>query len=54
VEESDHGFREISINDRLRNRNGNDVRLKLGERVEVTVEAKAVKKMTTLKLVPNG
>lgn len=48
VEESDHGFREIRINNRLRNENGNDVRLKLGERVEVTVEAKAVKKATTL------
>jgi hypothetical protein len=33
VEESDHGSREIRINDRLRNENGNDVRLKLGERL---------------------
>jgi hypothetical protein len=41
VEESDHGFREIRINNRLRNENGSDVRLKLGERVAVTVEAKA-------------
>lgn len=47
VEESDHGFREIRINNRLKDENGNDVRLKLGERVEVTVEAKAVKKATT-------
>jgi hypothetical protein len=47
VEESDHGIREIRINNRLKNENGNDVRLKLGERVEMTVEAKAVKKATT-------
>jgi hypothetical protein len=47
VEESDHGFREIRINNRLKGENENDVRLKLGERVEVTVEAKAVKKATT-------
>lgn len=44
VEESDHGFREIRINNRVKNENGNDVRLKLGERVKVTVEAKVVRK----------
>ena len=47
VEEADHVFREIHINNTLKNENGNDVSLKLGARVEVTVEAKAVKKAMT-------
>jgi hypothetical protein len=42
VDEGDHAFREIRIENTLKNENGDDMSLKLGARVEVTVEAKGV------------
>jgi hypothetical protein len=40
VEDGDQPFREITIENTLKNEDGDDVSLKLGARVEVTVEAK--------------
>ncbi len=41
LKESDHAFRAIRIENTLKNENGDDVSLKLGARVKVTVKAKA-------------
>jgi hypothetical protein len=43
VEEGDQVFREIHINNTLRTETGNNVSLKLGARVEVTVAEVTVK-----------
>jgi hypothetical protein len=41
VEQADHLYREIRIDNTLTNENGDEVSLKLGAQVEVTVEARA-------------
>ncbi|HXM67990.1 MAG TPA: hypothetical protein VN911_14750 [Candidatus Acidoferrum sp.] len=40
LKERDHVFREIRIDNTLKNENGDDVSLKLSARVKVTVKAK--------------
>jgi hypothetical protein len=48
VDEGDHRFRDIRIDNTLKNESGDDVSLKLGAHVEITVMAKAMKKATPL------
>jgi hypothetical protein len=40
VEGADHLYREIRIENKLKDENGNEVKLKEGASVEITVEAK--------------
>jgi hypothetical protein len=41
VEGADHLYREIRIENKLKDENGNEVKLKEGATVEITVEAEA-------------
>ena len=41
IEQADHLYREIRIDNTLTDRNGKEVRLKLGAEVEVKVEAQS-------------
>jgi hypothetical protein len=46
VDRADHGHRDLRIENSLTDENGDEVKLKKGAHVEVTVEAKSVKRQS--------